>query len=158
MDEKDFISLENDYSQFRENLNKEINNFRILIGIDDCYIIDEYWNNQLVNCFKKYNISKNISLPKTFPDFINDNTTLINCIKNKIKFKLIKKDIIYKIYKENDLKINNLVTYYGGKGKLIIEYKNIKEDSILIINPLEEVHYENNIFFISTNRKNNKYP
>ena len=70
---------------------------------------------------------------------------------------MINKNVIYSIYGRDALKLNNLVNYYGGKGKLIIENKNNKEDSILLINPLKEEQNENNIFFISTNRQNSKY-
>ena len=95
MNDTKFKELKEEYSRFRENLETEINNSKISIGEDDCYIIDEYWNNQLVNCFQKYDNSGTISLPKTNPDFINDNLTLINSIKNKIKLKLINKNVIY---------------------------------------------------------------
>ena len=146
MEEKKFRTLKEEYYRFRENFEKEINNTKNLIGENDCFIIDDYWNKQLVKCFKRYDDLGTISLPKTKPDFINDNNTLINSIRNKIKFKLINKEVIYSIYERKELKLNSFVNYYIGNGKLIIEYKDIKEDSILLINPLEEEQNENNIF------------
>ena len=148
MNEVDFLDLMEEYSRFRSTFKIQINNSSISSGKDDCYIIDEYWNVNLINCFQQYNKSRSIILPGKNPNFINDIPTLIDCIKKKKKFKLISKDLIFLINK-NKLKMDSLVNYYCGNRKLIIEYKYKNDDSILIINPLE-YQSENNIFFIST--------
>ena len=152
MDEEHFIDLMEEYSNFRGNLEIRISNSSISSGEEVCYIIDEFWNDELFNCFNEFNNLKKISLPKKTPNFINDIPTLIDWIKNKKKFKLISKDLICFIYK-NKLKMNSLVNYYCGNKKLIIDYIDKKEDSLLLVNPIES-QSENNIFFISSTIKN----
>ena len=156
MNENIFNRLINEYINFREKIKIKINQSFFFYGLEDCYLIDELCIDNLKICFKIYKKTGNLSLPEINPKFINDISEYIYYIKNKRNSKLISKNLINNIYR-NELKNNSIVNYYGGNGKLIIEFKyKYEDDSILLFNPLEKCNIEKNIFIFSTIRYNDK--
>ena len=149
MNELAFINFQNIYSKFRTRLKNIVNDTNICSSYEDCYLINKNWNEELAICFINNKKKRILSLQDRKPIFINSIQELIKNIHN---CRLISKTIINFFYKK-ELKTNTLVKYYGGNGKLIIEFKDkFIQDSILLIKPLEDNQNENNIFFISTNR------
>ena len=165
MNEEEFISIKNEFCKFREQLSKDIKKTWISLSQEGCYLIEGSSFEKLKEGFNKYeNLKKENKIDEEFdydnliPDFIfiNDFSSVIHCLKSNIKFKLISKKLIEMIYDEDFLKENNCIKYYSGKNKLLIEYKDIKENkSILIIDPLNENEIKKRIYIISNKADKN---
>ena len=171
MDEETFISLSSEYYIFRKQFLKNVKSSKISIDPKDCYLIEESWINDIVDSFNKYdNLKKQKSvnhnfnfikwLPENDPEFINDIPSILNCIKNNKKFKLVSKNLMEYIYDKKDLIEENYIKYYSGNNKLIIEYKEnskIKENNdnkaLFIINPCDLNKIKKRAFIISIKNK-----
>ena len=164
MDEDSYISIKNDYYNFREELAKKIKSPSISMNNEDSYLIEESWHNQLLDYFGKYDtlkeqgkINKNTDfldfLPKLEGEFINNFSQIIKCIKDNKKMKLISHELIESIYKKDDLNDLNIIKYYAGNNKIIIEYKNNDKKALLIVNPLNENNLEEKAFIISIKKE-----
>ena len=101
MENKDFNKIMNEYFSFKERLINKIKNKTISLNNEDCYLINESWNNKYEYCYKAYNKieeqNKNFQFNIPFdenPEFINNFNTITYYIKNDKKFKLISKNII----------------------------------------------------------------
>ena len=166
MDEKSYVSIKKEFYNFKDRLSKNITNTTISLENEECYLIEESWENELIQYFDKYNniiinnkkIDKNKIdflnyLPENAPVFINDFSSVFKCLKNNKKMKLISKNIIESIYEEDDLKENNIIKYYSGYYKLIIEYKGNNENkdnkALLIINPFNKNNIKKTAYIIS---------
>jgi len=167
MDEETFISLSSEYYVFRKQFVKNLKSSKISIDPKDCYLIEESWLNDIIKSFDKYDnlkkqkrVNHNFNfinwLPENDPEFINDIPSILNCIKNNKKFKLVSKNMMEYIYDKKDLVDENYIKYYSGKNKLIIEYKEkgkIKENNdnkaLFIINPSDLSKVKKRAFIIS---------
>jgi len=167
MDEETFISLSSEYYIFRKQLVKNLKTSKISIEPKDCYLIEESWINDIINSFNKYDnlkkqkrVNHNFNfinwLPENDPEFINDIPSILNCIKNNKKFKLVSKILMEYIYDKKDLVEEKYIKYYSGNNKLIIEYKEngkIKETNdhkaFFIINPCDLCKVKKRAFIIT---------
>ena len=167
MDEETFISLSSEYYVFRKQFIKNLKSSKISIDPKDCYLIEESWLNDIIKSFDKYDnlkkqkrVNHNFNfinwLPENDPEFINDIPSILNCIKNNKKFKLVSKNMMEYIYDKKDLVDENYIKYYSGKNKLIIEYKEkgkIKENNdnkaLFIINPSDLSKVKKRAFIVS---------
>ena len=93
-------------------------------------------------------------MPKNPPEFLNNIDSAIDYLKTD-KFKLISKELINLIFDENDLNNINLVNYYSGYNKIIIEFFGEEEiNALLMYNPLEQIS-KNDIIYIFNIKMNN---
>ena len=145
------------YNDFRRKFTENINNTDKSLfteNSEDSYLIEESWINNFINYFNQYNndnrtLETNISKP----NFIKDFKSIITYLKNGKKLKLINKNSLELLYLENDL-IIPIIKYYGGNGKLIIEFKDKKDlNALLLINPLNQNSIINRVFIVSINNK-----
>ena len=165
MNEEEFILIKNEFYKFREQLSKDIKKTWISISQEECYLIEGSSFEKLEEGFNKYEnlkkenkIDEEVDYDDLIPDFsfINDFSSVINCLKSNRKFKLISKKLIEVLYDEDFLKKQKCIKYYSGKNKLLIEYKDIKENkSILIIDPLNENGIKKRIYIISNKTDKN---
>ena len=167
--DKQITSLDNNllkynYKNFRNELTNSIKKLSISMKSEDCYLVEELKDVTLMDAFDNYdnfknqlNMNNNVINgldKKNVIVFINDFSSIINCIKNNKKLKLVPKQLIKTLYEENSLKQCNSVKYYTGNNKLIIEYNDNKyNNALLLINPLEENENNKKIFLISLNNK-----
>ena len=137
-------------------------NNKSIIG-EDCYIVNETWNNKLEKCFNQYksiekqNKSNSLleynSLINDEPEIIANSTTIISLIYNN-KFKLLDKKIFEFLYHKYDLSECNYAKYYAGNNKLIIEFQGRNENKVLLlIDPLGVYDIKKNLFIIILNYK-----
>ena len=73
--------------------------------------------------------------------------------------KLISKKFVQLLYPEELFLKNNSVKYYAGNNRLIIEFKNESNnisDVLLIINPLEKIFSQREIYYFSIKNKDEK--
>ena len=166
MDEQKFKLIMKTYYDFRNNLSTKINNNDYSLYSEDCYLIEEPWINELINCFNHYNNLKNsnssfkfdFSLPSNPPVIIQNFDGIIKNIKDLKKFRIVNKNLIEFFYK--DLNGILIVNYYTGNNKIIIEFKeNRNNKALLLINPLDEAPFINKAFIllINDNQKFNLY-
>ena len=167
MEEHSYNEFKDKYTHFKKQLSKNINNSSILNGAQECYLIEDSWFTKLkdfsvtFNNLQKNNKNDNelnsISiLQKNIPNFINNISTAINCLKTKQKFQLINSQLIESIYNKNDLKSHKIITYYSGNNKLIIEFKDNNNKAILLLNPLDDINKKIYIV-IKNDDQNNLY-
>jgi len=169
MNENTFIKIINERNQLRNDLNKNMNKSSFYKG-EGCYLIEESWDSELNNNFHSYDddyedgimyesdedynyngLDYNQFIPKEKPIFINNIESIIKCIKNKTKLKLVNQKLIKLIYGKDKLKDCKLIKYYVGNKKLIIEYMNDEDNkAILFLNPLNQDKIEERTFIIST--------
>ena len=161
-----FNSISQKYKEFRKTLeNRIIQNFPSLNN-KECYLINNSWYKEFSNNINSYGKFKNLYsskynyknfLPKNPPKFLEDIDSAIDYLKTD-KFKLISKKLIYLIFKENDLKNINLVNYYSGYNKIIIEFLGEEKiNALLMKNPLEPFSKNDKIFiFTIKNEKHEK--
>ena len=164
MDEDSYISIKNNYYNFRKELEKKIKSPSISMNNEDSYLIEESWHNQLLDYFGKYDtlkeqgkINQNTDfldfLPELEGEFINKFSEIINCVKENKKMKLINHELIKSIYEEDDLNEQYIIKYYTGNNKIIIECKNDDKKALLIVNPLNENNLEEKAYIISIKKK-----
>ena len=157
-EEEDYISIENIFYDFKDKLSQDIDNSSISMNNKDCYLIKESWCNELVNCFKEYHNNKNKNtdfeefLPKNDPQFINDFSKIISCLKSNEKMIIVSRELMESIYDKDDLKKCDIIKYYAGNKKLIIKFENDSSNkALLIINPNYIIQKNRNIYIISIN-------
>ena len=144
MNEQVYNIIKKEYNDFKNELKNNIKNCSNVIKLSnkECYLIKENWDNELNNFITKYEKNRNFALPKKGPEFLIDISSTINYLNTNCRLKLISRNLINIIYKDKiNLKDINNVTYNAGNNKIIIEYKGNNEiDSLLIINPLEDIY------------------
>ena len=168
MDEGNFNIVMKEFYSFKEKLISKIkSNFdgSKLLCADDCYIINENWNNKLEKCFIQYKaieeqnklnslLENNLSINEV-PEIISNFTTLISHINNNNKFKLFSKSLLEYLISENNLKNYNYAKYFAENNKIIIEFQGKDEDkALLLIDPLGKDDIKKKSFIIIINYKN----
>ena len=161
IDKKSYISIKKENDNFNNKLSNNIKNKEISLINEECYLIEESWSNELNECFEKHNKLKNEKkntskinyinyLPQNDPEFINDFSSIIKYLNNNKKIKLVSKKLIESIYEDEDLIENEIINYYSGNNKLIIEYKenNKTNKPLLLINPLDDNDIKKKLFII----------
>ena len=161
MNIKQILEIKEIYSTFRNNLEENLDNsdgLKIYKSSEDCYLIEESWNNefnQFFTSFQVNNFSKiyNIDFLENKPIFIETFSSAISYLKNNVKFSLISKELIKNLYEDN-LNDIPIVHYYANNSKIIIEFKNnVENKALLIINPLSYNLIKKNIFVLSFSKK-----
>ena len=150
MDEEFIAKLANLYNSFQNTLESKIKDKEISSNNEECYLIKDYDNKlnkiiknyELCRKYNRYSFESSCSLPEP-PDFINDISSMIVCIKNNINYKLIQKEVIHSINKKNKLNSNNgqLAKYYTGNYKIIIEFIGKSEHKALLLDRTLSRHY-----------------
>ena len=162
----DFNKVMNEFYSFKKRLIEKIktNINKLLIG-EDCYIVNEIWNNKLEKYFNQYKIIEErnksnylfelYNLINEEPEIIANSTTIISLINNNNKFKIIGKNLFKLLYNNKyDLTDCNYAKYYAGNNKLIIEFQGKNEDkALLLIHPLGIDNIKKNLFIIIINYK-----
>ena len=157
MDEETFIKLKNERKRFISDLKNKLEKKSFSICKENCYLIEESWDKILKDKIDEYSNKENEDyedfekfIQEKSPKFINNVGSIINFIKKKQILKLVSRKLIYFIYEKESLKKYNLVKYYSGKNKLIIEYINDEDNkSILLIAPLNKNNIKERTFIIS---------
>ena len=154
MIEKNITKIIREFKSFEEGMINDIKN-KInpkLMNYKECVLIKEDWYNKFSKIIaldknNKYSEERDKKLQnflaKKNPEIFNDIESAINCLNNLSKLKLISNNLIKLAYNDsNNLKNISRVHYYAGYNKLIVEYKENKEnDGLLFINPLEDLSY-----------------
>jgi len=137
------------YNEFRENLSKNINNSKFQIGSEECFLIEESLNNELIKYFENYDNIQDINAFENIQSYIiNGFPSTLNCLYNNKKIKLISRKLIESISNKDNLMDLIGIKYYCGNNKLIIEYKDKK--ALLLIKPLNVSELNKNIYVIYT--------
>ena len=58
MDEEDFISIKNEFYKFREQLSKNIKKSHISLSVEECYLIEGSWIEELEKGINDYENQK----------------------------------------------------------------------------------------------------
>ena len=157
MDEDYFISIKKEYHYFEKLLSEKVKDSKIFLDTEDCCLIEETWNNELLKCFDEYNKIKKKKktlnydnlLPNKSPHFLNDFASILKNLKDNIKLKLVSRKLIELIYEEKYIKEDYFVKFYTGNNKIIIEYKENEDNKeLLLIDPLNYIESQDNIFII----------
>ena len=124
--------VKNKYEQFNKMLKNRIPQNSLYLYNNECYLINNSWDQEFSNNITNYRNIKNSYdsknnnlenfLPKNPPKFLDDIDSVIDYLKTNKIFKLISKELINLIYNENVLNNINLVNYYSGYNKIIIEF------------------------------------
>ena len=165
MDEEDFKKIIKNYDSFKQKKLKDINSS--FIKSEDCYLIEDYWIDELEKFINNYKNNKNKKVKDYsvfIPDYItniNSFSTIINCIQNHKKLAIVSKKLLELSYDEDDLKSDICIKYYSGNNKLIIELKDDKDNknnnSILLIDPLNQNEIQKRAYVISSKNGNISY-
>jgi len=161
MEEENFKKIMNDFYSFKQRLINKIKGDYVPSNEEECYIINETWNNKLEEFFNQYkNIKEKNSSNYLFeynllinkgPEIIPNFTKMISHIYNKKKFEIFSKSLYDKLYIINDLNnfSNDNAKYYAGNNKLIIEFQGKDEDkALLLIDPLGKDKIKKMLFII----------
>ena len=158
MEEDEFISIINQYNNFRKSFSDNIIDSSINVNNENCYLIEENWIDNFREGINKYkNLKKENKLNKEFdyndllpdegPNIINNFSSILKSIQDNKKIRCINQKLIEIIY-ESDLKDDELcIKYYSGNNKIIIKYENDNK-SILWLDPLNKKEIKNNIKII----------
>jgi len=143
------------YYEFRENLSKNINDSKFQIENEECFLIEESLNNELIKYFENNDNIQDINAFENIQNYIiNDFPSTINYLYHNKKIKLISKKLIESISNKDVLKDLTGIKYYCGHNKLIIEYKDKK--ALLLIEPLNDSELNKNTYIIYTEDKEEK--
>ena len=151
-----FYKIKTEYFAFRTKLENEIIGPPNLNSSEDCYLIEESYVKEIRNNNIYPNLSnsyQNINNLKQISIVINDFEDLIRHINLNIQLKLVNKKIFELMTFKNNLKKTNIVKYYCGNKKLIIEFKiNGANKAILLTNYSNIIQSKNNIFIIKQSK------
>ena len=143
-------SIKEKYKYFKNELDNKIKDNNISIyNNTQCYAINESWINEF---------NRSSTLPRKNPEFLNDISSLINCLKGRKNFSLTNIELMNFIFKtnKNELNKNSLFKYYTGNNKIIIENKSNNEKiGLLLIDPLGKYIFKN-AFIINYNSDREK--
>jgi len=159
-----------EFNSFEYSLKFKIKSTLVLYGTNYCYLIKEKWYNKinnLINNKKNNQLDGNkdniiqLSLQNEQPEFLDDISSVLDCLDNKIKIKLISIKLLELVYDKNILNAHNQISFNSGNNKIIFEYKERPDNALLLLNPLENI---SKILLISTinqlnlvNEKNKLY-
>ena len=154
---KAFNKIKTEYLEFRKKLENDIKGNQKLNPSEDCCLIEESFIKEIVKNDISPNLSNsypNVNQLKKNPIIINDFDDAINHINSNIKLKLVCIKIFELMGFKNILKNNNIVNYYGGNKKLIIEFKvNGGNKAIFVNNYSTDIQIKNNIFIINKSKE-----
>jgi len=143
------------YYDFREKLSKNINNSEFKIECEECFLIEESLNNELIKYFENNdNIQDKNAFGNIQSYIINDFPSTLYCLYKNKKINLISKKLIESIFNNDDLKDLIGVKYYCGNNKLIIEYKDTK--ALLLNEPLTISEFKKSAYIIYIENKEEK--
>ena len=131
MNELSLKNIKDEYKYFCEKMISSIKNPKIsnfIYPFEECYLIDETFIKEL-----EYYLSRDI-FPNTEPIIINDFNSAINYLTKSKTISLINKRIIEIIGYRNILMNCKTVLCYGGNNKLIIEFKDDRDNKSFLIN------------------------
>jgi hypothetical protein len=155
MNELSLRNIKYEYNYFKEKMISAIKNPQIpkfIYPFEECYLIDEAYIKEL-----EYYLSRNI-YPNKEPIIINDFNTVINYINNNKTISLISKRIIGIIGYKNILMNYKTVLCYGGNNKLIIKFKEDRDNkSFLLFCFSNEIQISRNIYIIMNNKIQSLY-
>jgi len=152
MDEK----IVKEFDSLEASLNKKIQSKVPITSGNYCYLIKENWFNkisQLIYYKKNDKLDKSkdnniiLNLNNEQPEFIDDISSILDCLENKIKIKFMSIKLLELIYDIKILKNHHQVSFYSGNNRIIIEYKEKQDNALFIINPLENI---SKVILIST--------
>ena len=155
MDDQFINKVINKYKSFRQALEEQIKVNKIKLQNNECYLIKDYWDNEINRIITNYETSKkskysntNFTLPRQNPEFINDISSFVEGINKRNKFKLISKDFFDLVNEKLNLNLsqNSIIKYYTGNNKLIIEFKGKNENNAILINGALSKYYK--LYFI----------
>ena len=162
MNEQIFNKIIKEFNSFTNDLNNVINgnSYFKINNYKECYLIKEDWYNELSQIINDKNgrDNKMKQLLNKKPEIINNIKEVIKFLNSNLKFKLISSNVI-KLGYEKKINLNscNRVHYYAGNHKLIIEYMDKEEnDTILLINPLEDINNQRTFIFRIKNKNPDK--
>ena len=164
MEEENFKKVMNEFYIFKQRLINKIKGDYTIFSEEECYIIDETWNNRLEKCFTQYETTKEkngsnylleyIPLINKGPEIIPNFKTIIVYIYKNNKFEIFSKSLFDYLYTINDLNNCNYAKYYAGNNKLIIEFQGKDGDkALLLIDPLGKDEIKKKSFIILINNK-----
>ena len=143
--------IKTEFSIFKEKLLKNINDKPNLKVSEDCCLIENSFIEEFDNILKNNDFVN--SEIKNGLRIINNFEDAIKHINDGIKIILINKKIIELLGFNNTLNISNIVNYYGGNKKLIIEYKISQENKALLIdNPFNDIEFKSKTYIIINNQ------
>ena len=141
---KDFIKFKNIHSQKLKNKN--------ILNDNEYYLVNNSWYKVFSDNFFGYKPKNDLNkiFSENFPIFFFNIESIIEFLSKKgDKLALISKSLISQIYEEDKFKNDNLINFYFGNNKEIIEFIGDKENDILLINnPLQKNPNENNEFIL----------
>ena len=151
-----FNKIKTEYLEFRQKLDNDINSSPNLNTSEDCFLIEESYIKKIGNNNIKPNLSnsfKNLKEALKIPKIINDFEDAIKHIYFNIQLKLISIKIFELMGFKNILKDTNIVNYFAGNKKLIIEFKKEGGNKALLLNNYsDDIQSKNNIFIINKSK------
>ena len=151
-----FNKIKTEYLEFRQKLENDINSSPNLNTSEDCFLIEESYIKKIGNNNIKPNLSnsfKNLKEALKIPKIINDFEDAIKHIYFNIQLKLISIKIFELMGFKNILKDTNIVNYFAGNKKLIIEFKKEGGNKALLLNNYsDDIQSKNNIFIINKSK------
>ena len=150
-----------EYNSFKTSFDKKLKNTFPITVASYCYLIKENWDNKiynLINCINNSQFKKSkdnnifLTLKNEQPEYIDDISSVLDCLNNKIKIKFMSIKLLEIIYDKKILINHNKLSFYSGNNKIIIEYEKKQDNALLIENPLENI---SKVWSISTLNKFN---
>ena len=169
MEEENFKKVMKEFYSFKQRLINKIKGDYAPSSEEECYIINEAWNNKLEKCFNQFKtfndkvssnyLLQNNPLINEGPEILQNFTKIIFYINNNNKFEIFSKSLFDYLYTINDLNNCNYAKYYAGNNKLIIEFQGEHEEkALLLIDPLgkDEIKKKSFIIVINNEEKERK--
>ena len=152
-----------EFETFNNDLNNDINStsYTKILNYKECFLIKEDWYNELSQIISDKHERDNkikILISNKKPEIINNIDSVIKLINNNFNCKLISSNLIkYGYNNKINLNSNSSVHYYAGNNKLIIEYMDKEEnDSMLLLNPKENINNQQIFIFRIINKNPEK--
>jgi len=142
----------NEFKIFRHSFENKIKENKITY-CNDWYLIENEWYNELEKNIEIYEDNKRnkdkskVFFPKKSPVFINNINKAIDYLKSNNKPQLINSKLMNKIYKNENLKNNNVIKYYSGYNNLIIMFMEKEFNNGLLLFSLLDNNNKNDIIF-----------
>ena len=152
-----YKNISHEFIRFKTSLLSEINNKKWNQNTkNDCFCIKGKWFNEFEKQINKFNTNGNTKKDSKNNIIISSAMEILGKASN---LKLISKKFVQLLYPEELFLKNNSVKYYAGNNRLIIEFKNESNnisDVLLIINPLEKIFSQREIYYFSIKNKDEK--
>ena len=155
-------SLIQEYYKWKSKITNSINSSQIILYSEDYCICEESFINEFEDLLKNYMNRKNynpnigIQFPKIDKIFINNFNQIISKLQNNIKLRLINLSTINIMYNKNAQQNLPVVKFYAGNKRIIIEFKENKDNkALLLINSLEQnqFDYKDKAYIIKINKE-----